>query len=195
MSTHITAIESNSTGWTYTTDINAAHYFDVYDDQGELLLSGQTGGTFDITTTATTPPRVWVDYYRDYLTPHLLGSLTGSNTLVLQWVNTGAQAYLVERYESGAWSEVARVSGGDMYLQYQSTEIPEPPPDTQWRVMPVADEPILSDDSGASGVPVEFQIIHVGLPPVPDVIVTLADATITVAARTVDDLGGGFDGL
>jgi len=190
MTTHITAITRTATGWAYTTDINAAHYFDVYDDVGELLLSGQTGGEFEIVTTDTTPPRVSIDYNQDYLTPYLTGAIVASNNTVLQWLSMGAAAYHVERYDGAQWLSIAVATGNDMYLQYTHRSALALAPDTSWRITPCEGDTL--DGVAATGEPVQFDVIQIGYPAVPAVVMSVADGVLTVAAASQ---GGADDGL
>jgi hypothetical protein len=194
MTTHITAITRTATGWEYTTDINAAHYFDVYDDQGELLLSAQTDGEFELVTADTTPPRVSIDYYQDYLTPYLTGAIVASNNTILQWLSMGAAAYHVERYDGAQWLSIAVVTGNDMYLQYTHRSALALAPDTTWRITPCEGDTL--EGVAATGEPVQFDVIQIGYPAVPAVTLSVADGVLTVAAvGQADAIGGADDGL
>lgn len=173
-------------GWKYTTDINAAHIFDVYDKYGNVLIEGCTGGEFEIESMAILPPYVAIDYYQDYLDPPSVGSLFAGNHTILQWLTTGANTYHVERYLDAEWISVAVVEGNSRYIQYafnNSLKVDI----TQWRVIPCSGE---NDDGPIPcGAPVEINLIHVCIPDMPLTKNIVADSELT----TTDIIPGDFE--
>lgn len=176
----ITDIAKVATGWEYTVDVIEGHTYNVYDSDGVILEPLLTTSTFTVVTTATIPPMLAIEYAAQLLTvPRTQQALIARNRAKIQWLNMGADAYLVERQTtSGAWENVSVVSGGDMYLSYEYRHSPDEA-DTTYRVVPCE---VQSFGELYTGDPVEIEIICVGLPAVPSVAISCAGGTLTVEA-------------
>lgn len=172
--------------WLFDLDVGASDAWRVYDDTGELVTTG-TGTNLELPSDglSPTPPLVTVETDSDILVaPWTLAPVFAARRAIIQWRNTDAPQYAIQRADGATWDTLRLVPGAaTVYLQSRVVLGPLGSDDAEtWRVVPVSLRPNL--DVIVAGEPLEFSLLVIGLPEPPAIKLAYTDGDVVVSVDT-----------